>query len=227
MDRRAFLHSLALASGAVLIGCSDPEVTSTTTSAVSHVTVPDPMQTAITRWRLDPYARGSYSYLSLENLPGDRQLLAAAVDDKLFFAGEAASVTNPATVHGALMSGRDAASAVAAIAAPEARIGIVGAGAAGIGAGPTGVRGCLWEARRGVRGVVVWEAIREIGSVDAFTPTGPQPGVRRRFGVPSRGHGRRGSGWLVDRRNHRAASIRLVPESRIRFLVWRSNAVPV
>ena len=155
MDRRRFLEILALGSGAVLIGCSttDERLATATTSTTS--TVPDPINVAITRWRLDEYARGSYSYLSVDNRSGDRELLAEPIDHKLFFAGEATSSTNPATVHGALMSGHDAATAVAGVAAPGARIGVIGAGAAGIGAAR--------QLADGGFEVVVWEARDRIG----------------------------------------------------------------
>jgi len=59
---------------------------------------------AATAWKSDPWSRGSYSYA----LPGhadDRAVLAAPVDDRLFFAGEACSSNFFSTAHGAWMSG--------------------------------------------------------------------------------------------------------------------------
>lgn len=96
--------------------------------------VPDPEAWVVTRWRADPLARGSYSFLAVGSSPEDRRALAAPVGDRLFFAGEATSVDNPATAHGALTSGRDAAAAVAQIAAPGATVLVLGAGMAGLGA---------------------------------------------------------------------------------------------
>jgi monoamine oxidase len=61
-------------------------------------------------WRQDEFARGSYSYA----LPGhadDRAKLAAPVDDRLFFAGEACSLNFFSTAHGAYESGLAAATA--------------------------------------------------------------------------------------------------------------------
>ena len=61
-------------------------------------------------WRADPFAGGSYSYA----LPGhadDRALLAAPVDDRLFFAGEACSLNFFSTAHGAYETGIAAAEA--------------------------------------------------------------------------------------------------------------------
>jgi monoamine oxidase len=68
---------------------------------------------AATAWQQDPWSRGSYSYA----LPGhadDRALLAAPVNDRLFFAGEATSLTDFSTAHGAYMSGLAAAEAALA-----------------------------------------------------------------------------------------------------------------
>jgi len=65
------------------------------------------------RWGADPFSRGSYSYA----LPGKsdcRTQLAAAVDDRLFFAGEACSPSDYSTAHGAYLSGVAAAEAVIA-----------------------------------------------------------------------------------------------------------------
>ena len=59
-------------------------------------------------WGADPFSRGSYSYA----LPGKadcRGALAAAVDDRLFFAGEACSRHDFSTAHGAYLTGIAAA----------------------------------------------------------------------------------------------------------------------
>jgi monoamine oxidase len=66
-----------------------------------------------TRWRADPFARGSYSHA----LPGhadDRFVLAAPVGDRLFFAGEACSPEFFSTAHGAYLSGVETARQVRA-----------------------------------------------------------------------------------------------------------------
>jgi monoamine oxidase len=60
------------------------------------------------RWGADPFSGGSYSYA----LPGEadcRAALAAAVDDRLFFAGEACSRNDFSTAHGAYRTGVAAA----------------------------------------------------------------------------------------------------------------------
>ena len=52
------------------------------------------------RWAHDPFARGSYSH-ALPGHAGDRAVLAAPVDGRLFFAGEATSPSFFTTAHGA------------------------------------------------------------------------------------------------------------------------------
>jgi monoamine oxidase len=84
------------------------------------------------RWGVDPLARGSYSCA----LPGNadcRAALAAPVDNRIFFAGEACSTTDYSTAHGAYLTGVAAAEqAIAALRRPTAR----GAGKAGKLAAP-------------------------------------------------------------------------------------------
>ena len=60
------------------------------------------------RWAHDPFARGSYSH-ALPGHAGDRAVLAAPVDGRLFFAGEATSPNFFSTAHGARDSGARAA----------------------------------------------------------------------------------------------------------------------
>jgi monoamine oxidase len=74
--------------------------------------IPDPTAWLITRWASDPLAGGSYSYLPPGATEADREALARPVAGRLFFAGEATSVVYPATVHGALLSGRRAAAEI-------------------------------------------------------------------------------------------------------------------
>ncbi len=77
--------------------------------------VPDPLAWQITRWRSDPFARGSYSFHAVGSSPADRRALGTPVDGRLFFAGEATSADYYATVHGALISGRRAAAQIMSI----------------------------------------------------------------------------------------------------------------
>jgi lysine-specific histone demethylase 1 len=74
--------------------------------------LPRPLQSIVTRWSKDPFARGSYSYVGPDATGDDYDLLGESIDQKLFFAGEATCRTHPATVHGAYMSGLRAATEV-------------------------------------------------------------------------------------------------------------------
>jgi monoamine oxidase len=70
-----------------------------------------------TAWERDPYARGSYSH-ALPGHAGARLILAAPVDGRLFFAGEACMVNDFSTAHGAWRSGIAAAGAAIAGCTP-------------------------------------------------------------------------------------------------------------
>jgi monoamine oxidase len=59
-------------------------------------------------WQQDPYSRGGYSYV-LVGGAGAREVLAAPLQDTLFFAGEATDTEEAGTVAGALRSGVRAA----------------------------------------------------------------------------------------------------------------------
>jgi len=93
-----------------------------------------PTGALVTRWGTDPFSLGSYSYLAVGSSPADRDALGRSVDDRVYFAGEAVSVDYPATVHGALLSGRDAADEIVSTHGTGATVVVVGAGAAGLGA---------------------------------------------------------------------------------------------
>ena len=68
---------------------------------------------ACSSWARDPFALGSYSH-ALPGFSDLRAMLAAPVEDRLFFAGEATSKHDFSTAHGAWRTG--AASAAAALA---------------------------------------------------------------------------------------------------------------
>lgn len=71
-------------------------------------------RTVCTRWESEPTIRGGYGAAR----PGQaqrREDLARPIDDRLFFAGEAASAEFFSTCHGAFMSGEAAAAAVASL----------------------------------------------------------------------------------------------------------------
>ncbi|MEO0484401.1 MAG: FAD-dependent oxidoreductase [Pseudomonadota bacterium] len=111
-----------------------------------------PTAVSITRWRGDPFARGSYSYLAKGAQSAQRADLARAIGP-LFFAGEATSSDHPATVHGALLSGLRAARELRA--SGYARVAVIGAGIAGLAAAA--------DLTRAGRAITVIEARPRIG----------------------------------------------------------------
>ncbi|WP_055403874.1 MULTISPECIES: NAD(P)/FAD-dependent oxidoreductase [unclassified Mycobacterium] len=68
-----------------------------------------PLDVKTSNWSADPYARGAYSFHAPGSGLDDRRRLTEPVGDRLYLAGEAVGVNNPATVHGAYASGRYAA----------------------------------------------------------------------------------------------------------------------
>jgi lysine-specific histone demethylase 1 len=87
------------------------EVTGRLAMAFAPKKVPSPTEVIVTRWRKDPFARGSYSYVGPKTQQGDYNAMSKAVG-RIHFAGEATCGTHPATVHGAYISGLRAASEV-------------------------------------------------------------------------------------------------------------------
>ncbi len=71
--------------------------------------IPNAIGYLITRWQQDPFSYGSYSCMTTGATPRDRKILGEPVNERLFFAGEATSQEYPATVHGAFLSGVEAA----------------------------------------------------------------------------------------------------------------------
>ena len=81
--------------------------------------VPTPRETVVTRWRADPWSRGSYSYVSTKSSGNDYDILATPIipgnpekgndmtknPPRIFFGGEHTIRNYPATVHGAMLSG--------------------------------------------------------------------------------------------------------------------------
>lgn len=71
--------------------------------------VPAPTGVVRSRWASNPFTHGSYSFYKVGSTPEDREALARAVDDELFFAGEATELGHWATVDAAYLSGLRAA----------------------------------------------------------------------------------------------------------------------
>lgn len=71
--------------------------------------VPDPIGVQVTAWQDDPFARGSYAYMTRGSVPADHDVLATPIGGVLHLAGEATWTDDPATVTAALCSGHRAA----------------------------------------------------------------------------------------------------------------------
>ncbi|OII31646.1 hypothetical protein BIU98_07720 [Curtobacterium sp. MMLR14_010] len=93
---------------------SDAEVVAEGMAALRYMygpDVPTPDAVRITRWAADPFTRGSYSYLHVGASPEDHDLLGTP-SGRVQLAGEATWSDDPATVHGALLSGLRAANRI-------------------------------------------------------------------------------------------------------------------
>lgn len=75
--------------------------------------VPQPTHVDVTRWQDDPYAHGSYAFMTVGSTTDDHETLATPVGGVLHLAGEATWTDDPATVTAALLSGHRAAERVA------------------------------------------------------------------------------------------------------------------
>lgn len=87
------------------------EVMEKLTKTFAPMHVPAPVEVIVTRWKRDPFSRGTYSFVGPDTKPGDYDDMAAPIGN-LHFAGEATCGTHPATVHGAYLSGLRAAAEV-------------------------------------------------------------------------------------------------------------------
>jgi lysine-specific histone demethylase 1 len=87
------------------------EATARLTKIFASKQIPAPSEAVVTRWKSDPFARGSYSFVGPQTIAGDYDVMAKPVGP-IHFAGEATCGTHPATVHGAYISGLRAASDV-------------------------------------------------------------------------------------------------------------------
>ncbi|WP_300591263.1 NAD(P)/FAD-dependent oxidoreductase [Microbacterium sp.] len=75
--------------------------------------VVEPTSVAITSWHDDPFARGSYAYMTLGSTTADHDDLATPIGGVLHLAGEATWTDDPATVPAAMFSGHRAAERIA------------------------------------------------------------------------------------------------------------------
>ena len=91
-------------------------------AATLGISAPAPLAAQVTRWRSDPWSRGSYSFPALGQRLDDFDALAAPVGERVLFAGEATSPAGFGTVHGAVLSALREAQ----------RLGVDGHGVAGL-----------------------------------------------------------------------------------------------
>ena len=75
--------------------------------------MPDPARHIVSAWNEDAWVKGAYS-CARPGATEQRSILAQPIDKRIFFAGEATSSNAFASVHGACISGRDAARAAVA-----------------------------------------------------------------------------------------------------------------
>ena len=73
--------------------------------AVQGGPIPKPVDAAFTRWRLDPFSRGSYSYIPVGSSAADQVRLSAPVGGRVLFAGEASSTARYGYADGAFTTG--------------------------------------------------------------------------------------------------------------------------
>lgn len=124
MNRREVLNGMGgFSMTAALTGRADSQTRNSLPWPAAHI---------ITDWRHDPFSFGSYSFLSRRARPEQRVDLAAPIENRLFFAGEATSRDYASTVHGAYLSGQRAAREMLMRQAQS--ICIVGGGIAGLSA---------------------------------------------------------------------------------------------
>jgi len=71
--------------------------------------ITNPAKVYVTKWGLDPFSRGSYSYNKVGVKKIARAEMRKPVKDRIYFAGEATSSNYYGTTHGAYLSGETAA----------------------------------------------------------------------------------------------------------------------
>ncbi len=154
-SRRTFLLGAGGAAILSATGCGESVTVPTLTPSPSQEAAGS-SRALVTRWDVDPWARGSYSAIPAGTASQERAVLASTVvDDRLVLAGEFTSEDYPSTVHGAYLSGQNAAANLAARLPARSRVAVVGAGFAGLAAA-----GALAQAGHDV---TVYEARDRIG----------------------------------------------------------------
>lgn len=81
--------------------------------------ISDPIRTFVTHWNADPYSLGASATIPVGATADDCAALAEPIQDRLYFAGDAASDQYTGTALGAYTSGMQAAGRIAAIGTDE------------------------------------------------------------------------------------------------------------
>ncbi|NET60064.1 MAG: FAD-dependent oxidoreductase [Symploca sp. SIO2E6] len=76
---------------------------------VLQVTVPEPTKVVVQRWKQEEFAGGSYPRYLVGATGLEPKHLATPIQNRVFFAGDATSLTEPGYLHGAFWSGEYAA----------------------------------------------------------------------------------------------------------------------
>ena len=131
--RRSFL--VGAGSGLTLLAvaaCTTDTPTPQPTATIPATNgVPAPARMVRSAWSADKYALGTHSFTAVGASPQSREALTESLLDRVYFAGEATDVNNPATVLGARASAMRVVASVRLSAEPGDKIAVIGAGAAG------------------------------------------------------------------------------------------------
>lgn len=165
ITRRTLLLGAGAGAMSVLLASCTPEPNPAPTPTPTRTRepqpngdVPVPADSVRSSWTTDPFARGAASFTPVGALAGARAALAASVDDRLFFAGEATDDDAPGTMRGAISSGQRVVDEIREQAQRGERIAVIGAGLAGATAAAglvdAGMEVTVFEARDRVGGRV-------------------------------------------------------------------------
>lgn len=165
ITRRTLLLGAGAGAMSVLLASCTPEPNPAPTPTPTRTRepqpngdVPVPADSVRSSWTTDPFARGAASFTPVGVLAGARAALAASVDDRLFFAGEATDDDAPGTMRGAISSGERVVDEIRERAQRGERIAVIGAGLAGATAAAglvdAGMEVTVFEARDRVGGRV-------------------------------------------------------------------------
>lgn len=80
--------------------------------ATFGASAPEPVDFLATRWSMDPFTHGAYSYVRVGSRPGDFDELAKPIANTILLAGEHTIFEYHATAHGAYLSGVRAAEVI-------------------------------------------------------------------------------------------------------------------